>query len=88
MPKKKSQRSLEKWTKEKWGTSDGKPAERKTKSGKKVTTRYLPKAAWSQLSESEKKATNEKKKRESQKGKQFVANTKKAKSAGKRARGQ
>ena len=37
MPKKKSQQSLEKWTKEKWGTSDGKPAERKTKSGKTKT---------------------------------------------------
>ena len=38
MPLKKSQKSLKKWSKQKWRTSDGKPSK-----GKK---RYLPDAAW------------------------------------------
>jgi ribonuclease HI len=50
MPKAKSQRSLDKWTDEKWGTSDGKPSK-----GKK---RYLPKKAWEDLTPAEKRATN------------------------------
>jgi hypothetical protein len=44
------------WTDEAWQTSDGKPAEREG-----GTTRYLPKAAWDELSPAEKKATNAKK---------------------------
>lgn len=82
-----TQKSLSKWTKEEWTTSDGKPAIRKTKSGESVTKRYLPKAAWSKLSAAEKKATNAKKSEGSKKGAQFVKNTKKAASAGKKARG-
>jgi hypothetical protein len=81
-PKTKAQQSLSKWTKEKWRTSDGKPAKR---SG--GTTRYLPDAAWSKLSASEKAATNRAKMRGSKSGKQFVPNTKAAKVAGKEARG-
>jgi len=60
----KSQRSLKKWTDEKWKTSDGKPSE-----GKK---RYLPSAAWDSLSASEKSATNKAKSEGNSKGKQFV----------------
>jgi hypothetical protein len=60
----KSQKSLKKWTKEEWTTSDGKPSK-----GKK---RYLPKKAWSALSASEKKATNQAKAAGNAKGKQFV----------------
>jgi hypothetical protein len=52
-PKTKAQKSLTKWTGEKWRTSDGKPAKRKG-----GTTRYLPDAAWKNLSPSEKAATN------------------------------
>lgn len=81
MPKLKSQRSLEKWTSEKWRTSDGKKAIRKG-----GTVRYLPEKAWKSLSPSEKKATNEKKRKESKKGKQFVQNTPAAKKASKKAR--
>ena len=81
-PKTKAQQSLSKWTKEKWRTSDGKPAERKG-----GTTRYLPDAAWKRLSAAEKAATNRAKKAGSRKGKQFVPNTKAAKAAGKAARG-
>ena len=81
-PKTKAQKSLTKWTNEKWRTSDNKPAIRKG-----GTTRYLPDAAWKNLSSSEKAATNKAKVEGSKKGKQFVANTAAAKAAGKRARG-
>ena len=77
----KAQRSLSKWTREEWTTSDGKPAIRRG-----GTTRYLPKKAWSRLSAGEKRATNAKKREASKRGKQFVANTAKARSAGRRVR--
>ena len=51
------------------------------KKGKKSTSRYLPEAAWAAMSKSERKKTDDKKKRESRKGKQFVENTEKAKKA-------
>lgn len=81
-----SQKSLSKWTDEKWRTSDGKPAKRSDGKGGSTTTRYLPDKAWDKLTPSEKKATNEKKKRGDAQGKQFVQNTSKAKTAGKQAR--
>ena len=49
--------------------------------GKKSTERYLPKAAWAAMSKAERKKTDDKKKRESRKGKQFVKNTDRAKKA-------
>jgi len=69
MKAKKSQRSLQEWTKQEWTTSDGKPSK-----GKK---RYLPKAAWSALSKGEKAATNRAKAKGNAEGKQFVAQPKK-----------
>ncbi len=75
------QRSLSKWTKEDWTTSDGKPAIRKG-----GTTRYLPKKAWSKLTPAEKAATNRKKREGSRKGRQFVSNTEAAEQAGRSAR--
>ena len=60
----KSKKSLKDWTKQKWTTSDGKPSK-----GKK---RYLPKAAWKNLSAAEKAATNKAKATGNAKGKQFV----------------
>lgn len=81
-PKTKAQNSLTRWGKEKWRTSDGKPAKRKG-----GTTRYLPDAAWKNLSASQKAATNRAKMRGSKSGKQFVANTSAAKAAGRKARG-
>jgi hypothetical protein len=69
MPKAKSQKSLDKWTKEEWGTSDGKPSK-----GKK---RYLPKEAWKDLTPAEKAATNRAKAKGNKKGKQFVPQPKK-----------
>jgi len=65
----KSQQSLKKWTAQKWKTSDGKPSK-----GKK---RYLPAAAWSALSPTEKAATNKAKAKGNAKGKQFVKQPKK-----------
>jgi len=73
----KNQRSLKKWTREKWTTSDGKPAIR----GKR-TTRYLPMKAWAKLSPSQARATNRKKIEASKRGEQFVPNTRAAKKAG------
>jgi len=63
------QKSLKKWTKQKWRTSDGSKSE-----GKK---RYLPDKAWDSLSASEKAATNAAKAEGNKKGKQFVAQPKK-----------
>jgi hypothetical protein len=60
-----AQKSMTKWTKQEWTTSSGKPSE-----GKR---RYLPKAAWSALSDAEKKATNAAKAAGNKAGKQFVA---------------
>ena len=71
-----AQEGLSRWTKEDWRTSDKKPAIRKG-----GTKRYLPDAAWKKLSPAEKAATNRKKVAGSKRGKQFVANTPKAKQA-------
>tara|TARA_R100001224_G_scaffold108530_1_gene84975 strand:+ start:556 stop:792 length:237 start_codon:yes stop_codon:yes gene_type:complete len=69
MTLKKSQKSLKKWGKQKWRTSDGKPSK-----GKK---RYLPDAAWKALSPAEKRATNKAKATGNKKGKQHVKQPKK-----------
>ena len=65
----KSQKSLKKWTAQKWRTSSGKKSE-----GKR---RYLPDAAWKAMSEEEKAATNKAKAEGNKKGEQFVAQPKK-----------
>ena len=51
-----------------------------------TTKRYLPKKAWAKLSPEERDKTDAKKRAGSRQGKQFVANTEKAKKAGKAAR--
>ena len=79
-PRTEAQQSLKDWGDEKWHTSDGKPAIRE-----ESTTRYLPDKAWDQLSPAQKKATDTKKEKASRIGKQFVPNTKAAKSARKKA---
>ena len=56
-------------------------ADKAIEPGKKSTERYLPKAAWAAMSKAERKKTDDKKKRESRKGKQFVKNTARAKKA-------
>lgn len=84
--KKKGQRSLEKWTREEWTTSDGKPAKRRDRKGRTVVNRYLPKKAWDKLSPAERRATNRKKRDASKRGRQFVNNTRKARRAGRSVR--
>jgi len=78
-----AQKSLSKWTSEKWGTKSGKPSVQ----GPKATgERYLPKKAIQKLSAAEYKATSDKKRAGMRAGKQFVSNTPAAKAAGRKAR--
>jgi len=69
MPLKKSQRSLKRWTQQKWRTSDGKPSKGKQS--------YLPDAAGKSVSKGEKAATNRAKAKGNKKGKQHVKQPKK-----------
>lgn len=62
------QKSLSKWTKEKWGTRSGKPS---TQGSSATGERYLPKKARQALSAKEYAATSAKKRRDTQAGKQF-----------------
>lgn len=68
MALKPSQRSLKRWTAQKWQYSS-KDEEGKPKSER---GRYLPKAAWDSLSPGEKRATNAAKRKGTKSGKQFV----------------
>jgi hypothetical protein len=72
MALKKSQKSLKKWTKQKWRTKSGKPS-------LKTGERYLPEAAIKNLSPQEYAATTRAKREGMRKGKQFVAQPKKVK---------
>lgn len=83
MAKAKTQKSLDKWTKEEWGTKSGKPS---TQGPKATGERYLPKKAIQSLSDEEYEATSKKKREGTKKGKQFVPNTKKAEQASRTAR--
>ena len=56
-------------------------ADKAIEPGKKSTERYLPEAAWKAMSKAERKKTDDKMKRDSREGKQFVENTDKAKRA-------
>jgi len=66
--KTKKQKSLTKWTKEKWGTKSGKPS---TQGPKATGERYLPEKARKALSSKQYKATTTKKRMDAKKGKQF-----------------
>tara|TARA_R100001082_G_scaffold60399_2_gene33590 strand:+ start:5263 stop:5502 length:240 start_codon:yes stop_codon:yes gene_type:complete len=61
----KSQKSLKRWTKQKWRTKSGKKSA-------KTGERYLPEAAIKALSPKEYAATTRAKRRGTKKGKQFV----------------
>ena len=67
MPKKKSQRSLTAWTKQKWRTRSGKPS---TQGPKATGERYLPEKAFKALSAKEYAATTRAKRKATKKGKQ------------------
>jgi protein involved in polysaccharide export with SLBB domain len=82
--KTKAQSNLKKWTNEKWRTKSGKPS---TQGPKATGERYLPSKAIKSLSDAEYGATSNKKRAGTKAGKQFVPNTKKAREAGRRARG-
>ena len=79
-PRSSAQKSLKEWGAERWRSSDGKRAIRGG-----VTHRYLPDAAWKELSPAEARATDRKKVTASKRGKQFAANTPSAAKARKRA---
>jgi hypothetical protein len=66
----KSQRSLEKWGKQRWTTRSGKPSS-------KTGERYLPEAAIKSLTPAEYAATTKAKRAGRAQGKQFVAQPKK-----------
>jgi hypothetical protein len=68
-PKTKAQKSLSKWTDEKWGTKSGKPS---TQGPKATGERYLPKKAREALTSSEYAATTKAKREGKAKGQQFV----------------
>jgi hypothetical protein len=80
----KAQQNLKKWTNEKWRTKSGKPS---TQGPKATGERYLPEKAIKSLSDSEYRATSQKKRAGTKQGKQFVPNTSKARQAGRTARG-
>jgi hypothetical protein len=77
-----SQKDLEKWTDEEWQTQEG---EARARDGEE-TARYLPKEAWENMSEGEKRETERKKRESSKEGEQYVANTEEAKKARKESR--
>lgn len=80
-PPDETQQHLKQWGDEHWHTADGKPAIRDDGKGGVETHRYLPDAAWKELSPEEKKSTDAAKVRSSRKGQQFVPNTEKAREA-------
>lgn len=63
------QRSLVKWTKQRWQYS----SEKEQDKPKSERGRYLPEKAWKALSSGEKAATNRAKRQGTKQGKQFVA---------------
>ena len=73
-PKKESQKSLSKWTKEEWGTKSGKTS---TQGPEATGERYLPKKAREALSPKEYAATSRAKREGEKKGEQFVKQPKK-----------
>ncbi|EPS31939.1 hypothetical protein PDE_06898 [Penicillium oxalicum 114-2] len=79
-----SQKNLNQWTEEEWQTKEG-SGQAKQDDEEGTRKRYLPKKAWEQMSEKEKKETDEKKVEGSKEGKQFVGNTEEAKGARKAA---
>ena len=74
MPKKKSQRSLSAWTKQKWRTKSGKPS---TQGPKATGERYLPEKAIKALSAKEYAATTRAKRKATKAGKQVARQPKK-----------
>ena len=68
--KTKAQKSITKWTGQKWGYSSKKVANSVKSTG--VTARYLPAKRWAGMTPSQKAATNSKKRAGSRMGRQYV----------------
>lgn len=79
----KSQKSLNKWTRQKWGTKSGKPS---TQGSKATGERYLPAAALKAMSSSQYAASTAKKRKDTKAGKQFSKQPKGAAKTAKRYR--
>lgn len=79
----KSQKSLNKWTRQKWGTKSGKPS---TQGSKATGERYLSAAALKAMSSSQYAATTAKKRKDTKAGKQFSKQPKGAAKTSKRYR--
>ena len=79
----KSQKSLNKWTRQKWGTKSGKPSTQGTKA---TGERYLPAAALKAMSSSQYAASTAKKRKDTKAGKQFSKQPKGAAKTSKRYR--
>ncbi|RTQ47444.1 hypothetical protein EJV47_18635 [Hymenobacter gummosus] len=75
-----AQQHLHEWTQQDWQTADGQPAQREG-----GTARYLPQQAWTNLTPSQRRATDDKKRAGSRTGQQHVPNTKAARQARKDA---
>lgn len=73
-PKKNPQKSLDKWTSEKWTTKSGKPS---TQGSEATGERYLPKKAIESLSSAEYSRTTKAKRIGTAQGKQYVSQPKK-----------
>lgn len=79
----KQQKSLKKWTDQKWTTQSGRPS---MQGPLARGERYMPASAVKSLTPAEHAATTKKKRKGTAEGKQFVANTKAAKKKIKKAR--
>lgn len=75
------QKDLQRWTEEEWQTQEGEAEAR----GDGETARYLPKKAWENMTEKERRETEEKKREGSRRGQQYVDNTEEARQARRKA---
>jgi hypothetical protein len=83
-PKTRAQKSMTKWTRERWETAPGAaPKACRKVRGKVVCDRYLPAKAWASLTPAQRRATRARKLTASS---QWVSNTKAAQRAGRKAR--
>ncbi len=83
MAKAASQKSLDKWTRQKWRTTSGKPS---TQGPKATGERYLPEAAIKAMSSSQYAASTAKKRKDTAAGKQFSKQPKAAAKTSRRYR--
>lgn len=83
MTKAKSQKSLDRWTRQRWRTKSGKPS---TQGPRATGERYLPEAAVKAMSDTQYAASTAKKRKDTAAGKQFSKQPKSAAKTAKRFR--